>query len=86
MPTISRFFGILISMYYNDHNPPHFHARHGDFKAVYEISTLRALEGELPPKAHKYVVNWASMHRDALMDNWALAQSGEKPFQIPGLE
>ncbi|WP_324603165.1 DUF4160 domain-containing protein [Thiocapsa marina] len=51
MPEISRFFGIIIAMYYNEHNPPHFHVRYGDYKAEIEIRTLSVLAGKLPPRA-----------------------------------
>ena len=50
MPEISRFYGIVITMYYDDHNPPHFHARYGENKAVIAISSLRILEGRLPAR------------------------------------
>jgi hypothetical protein len=48
MPTISAFYGILIRMFYNDHSPPHFHARYGEFEATIEITTLEVMEGQLP--------------------------------------
>ncbi len=51
MPKISRFFGIIVAMYYNDHEPPHFHARYGKHKAAIEIASLRILDGRLPPRA-----------------------------------
>jgi len=56
MPEISRFFGILIAMNYNDHPPPHFHARYGNNKAIIDIRTLRLLEGELPPRVFGLVM------------------------------
>ena len=86
MPTISRFFGVVIYMYYNDHNPPHFHARYGEHQAMYDIATLELLEGMLPKSAQRYVHRWASMHRDALMDDWMLTQNGQAPLEIPPLE
>lgn len=58
MPPISRFFGIVIAMFYADHNPPHFHARYGDQEAVVEIDTLALVAGELSPKARALVVEW----------------------------
>jgi hypothetical protein len=51
MPTISAFYGILIRMFFNDHAPPHFHARYGEFEATIDIDTLEVLEGKLPPRA-----------------------------------
>ena len=56
MPAISRFFGIIIKMYFNDHNPPHFHAEYGEHEAVYVIETLELLRGTLPSRAHAMVV------------------------------
>ena len=61
MPPISRFFGIVIAMFYADRNPPHFHARYGEQEAVVEIDTLALLAGELSPKARALVVEWAAM-------------------------
>lgn len=56
MPQISRFFGIIIYMYFNDHSPPHFHAQYGDQEAIYTIETLEILRGNLPRRAHGMVV------------------------------
>ena len=56
MPEISRFFGIVIQMYYNDHAPPHFHARYGGHKALIAIETLAVLNGHLPPRTLGLVV------------------------------
>ena len=60
MPQVSRFFGIVIYMYYNDHAPPHFHAIYGDGEATYTIETLEILRGKLPRRAHSMVVEWAT--------------------------
>jgi hypothetical protein len=59
MPTISRFYGILIRMFFNDHAPPHFHARYGEFEATIEIGTLAIIEGQLPRRALILVQEWA---------------------------
>ena len=74
MPRISEFFGIVIYMYYNDHQPPHFHAEYGDEEAIYEIETLAILRGELPRRANAMVAEWALQHRDELRDNWTRAR------------
>ena len=74
MPEISRFYGIVIAMFWDDHNPPHFHTRYGGSKAVIEIETLRVLDGRLPPRALGLVVEWASQHSAELMQNWEKAQ------------
>ena len=73
MPEISRFFGIIIMMFFDEHNPPHFHPRYGSDKAAIEIASLRVLEGRLPPRTLGLVIEWASQHQDALMrdsGNW----------------
>jgi len=64
MPELSRFFGITIYMFYEDHAPPHFHARYGEFEAL-----IRAiLDGKLPVRALGLVVEWASLHQEELLD------------------
>jgi hypothetical protein len=73
MPEISRFFGIIIRMYFGDHNPPHFHAIYQNFTAEYNINTLIVIRGELPPRAHALVLEWASLHREELLEDWRLA-------------
>ena len=74
MPEISRFFGIVITMYYDEHNPPHFHARYGSDRAAIEIATLRVREGRLPSRALGLVVEWASEHQEELMASWDAAR------------
>lgn len=70
MPEISRFYGIVIRMYFQDHNPPHFHAEYQGYKAEYDIRTLSILAGSLPKRANALVLEWAATHRTALHDNW----------------
>jgi hypothetical protein len=83
MPEISRFFGIIIAMFYNDHPPPHFHVRYGSMRAVIAIDDLALLEGDLSPRVLGLVVEWAAMHRQELLDNWnrARAQSPLSPVK-----
>lgn len=66
MPEISRFYGIIIRMYYDDHNPPHFDALYGDDEAWVNINTLAIFSGSLPSRALGMVIEWASMHQDEL--------------------
>ncbi len=73
MPEISRFFGIIIHMFFNDHNPPHFHARYGEYEALISIADLKIIEGSLPPRAYGLVVEWASIHKNELQENWKAA-------------
>lgn len=86
MPTISEFFGILILMYYNDHAPPHFHARYGEHEALLRIDPLGILKGYLPPKALSLVIEWAMIHQQELMKDWKLAESLQKLEKIAPLE
>ena len=74
MPEISRFFGLIVTMFYNDHAPAHFHVRYGDQKAIIGIETLNVLEGYLSPRALGLVVEWAVRHRHELEADWELAR------------
>jgi hypothetical protein len=86
MPTISRFFGIVIRRYYQDHRPPHFHALYGDEEATVEIATLALLEGALPRRAFALVLEWAVLHRSELAADWDRAERREPLLPIPPLE
>ena len=70
MPEISCFLGIVIRMYFNDHNPPHFHVEYNEFEASVVIETLGMMEGRLPARVLSLVVEWASLHQIELLDNW----------------
>ncbi|HLG12930.1 MAG TPA: DUF4160 domain-containing protein [Blastocatellia bacterium] len=70
MPEISRFLGIVIRMYFNDHRPPHFHVEYNEFEASVVIETLGIVEGRLPAKVLSLAVEWASLHQTELMQNW----------------
>jgi hypothetical protein len=85
MPEVSRFFGIVIQMYVDDHVPSHFHARHAGMEAVVAIDTLAILKGRLSPRAHALVVEWASMHADELRADWELARAGLPLMRIAPL-
>lgn len=76
MPRISTFYGIVITMYYNDHTPPHFHAIYGEDEAQIVIASLEPLRGSLPPRAMRLVQEWAAMHRKELESNWDKARDG----------
>lgn len=86
MPELSRFFGIVIRMYFNDHQPPHFHAVYGDQEALIVIDTLATYRGTLPRRALALVLEWAVLNREGLREAWALAQSGQAPHPIEPLE
>ena len=74
MPVISRFFGVSITMFYDDHSPPHFHATYSEHRAMIGIKDLDVLRGHLPPRALALVIEWAALHQDGLAENWELGR------------
>ena len=86
MPELSRFFGIIVAMFYNDHPPPHFHVRYGRQKAIVSIETLAVIEGSLSPRVQGLVAEWASLHRDELRQDWQHAERHEPLKPIAPLE
>jgi hypothetical protein len=85
MPTISQFYGILIAMYWDEHAPPHFHARYGEFKASVDIRLLTVIDGKLPRRALELVLDWAELHQAELMEDWDLCQAMQTPNPISPL-
>jgi hypothetical protein len=78
MPEISRFLGIVIYMYFNDHNPPHFHVHYEKYRAIIDIKTLGITDGKLPSKVSSLVVEWGALHKKELMKNWQnIKKTGE---------
>jgi hypothetical protein len=75
MPRISAFYGIVVTMYSNDHAPPHFHARYGEFEAQIVIDTGDPLSGQLPARALRLIREWTGLHRAELQANWERAQA-----------
>ena len=86
MPEISRFFGIVIAIYWKEHGVPHFHAKYGEHRASFAIADLRLLEGDLPPRVRALVLEWAFIHRDELQADWDLALAKQPLRSIPPLE
>lgn len=74
MPEISRFYGIIISMYFKEHLPPHFHAKYAGKRAAFSIYDLKIIEGRLPKRVISLVLEWAFEHRKELLEDWDLAQ------------
>jgi len=70
MPEISRFLGIVISMYFDEHNPPHFHVRYNEYRASMEIRTLNVMAGTIPARVRGLVEEWAELHRRELLEMW----------------
>ena len=77
MPELSLFYGIRITMFYSDHNPPHFHAEYAGKKAIVDIENGIVIKGYLPNRQIKLVLAWCEIHRDELMQNWELAKDGK---------
>ena len=85
MPELSRFLGIIIAMYFKDHNPPHFHVLYNEYDAEIEIKNLAILEGELPPRVLGLALEWAGLHKEELLDDWNLIQTTGKFNKIQPL-
>ena len=79
MPEISRFNGIVIQMYRDDHRWPHFHARYAEYQASSDIQTMRVTKGRLPSRIQRAVVRWANPRKSQLLANWELIENGEDP-------
>ena len=89
MPTISKFYGILIRMFFRDiekHKLPHIHAEYQNYTGVYSIPEGELLAGTMNPKKHKLIVAWIEIHHDELMADWKLAIDGKPLFKIKGLD
>jgi len=85
MPEICRFLGIVIAMYYNDHDPAHFHAVYGSFEITVEVET-GITRGTFPPRALAHVQEWRELHSMDLLQNWQLARKREPLNKVPPLE
>jgi len=86
MPEISRFLGIVIKMFVDDHNPPHFHAIYGEHEALVEIRGLSIFAGRLPPRVLGLVMEWATLHQEELIEDWNHAQSHNPLARIAPLQ
>ena len=85
MPKISEFYGVVISMYHNEHARPHFHAFYGGSRASIAIDG-RVLRGRLPLRVMRMVREWAEARRAELLENWSRARKGQELVQIAPLE
>jgi hypothetical protein len=70
MPEIARFYGIIIKLFFGDHPPPHFHAMYGEYVGLFNIETLEMIEGDLPNRAKKLVLEWAKTYKGELKEMW----------------
>jgi hypothetical protein len=86
MPEISRFFGIVIKMFFDDHNPPHFHAEYSGDVALFDIRNLSLFSGYLAPRVKGFVIEWATIHQQELLEDWERAQTQQDLLRIAPLE
>lgn len=85
VPRLSEFYGIVIYLYFSDHNPPHFHAIYAEHEALIKIADGTVIGGDLPTTAARLVEQWRSLHTDELMENWTRAQVPEALSSIEPL-
>jgi uncharacterized protein DUF4160 len=86
MPTLSVFYGIVIQMFWREHPPPHFHALYGGYEVQIDLRDLSVLRGTLPRRAMALVLEWATEHRDELMEDWNLCSQLQTPRLIEPLK
>ena len=84
MPEVSRFFGVRIAIYYNEHDPPHFHAYYQSFDASYSIENGERIKGKMPVNLEKVIIKWSKKHNNVLMKNWNLAKNKKPLMKIKG--
>jgi hypothetical protein len=85
MPEISRFYGIIIRMFFNEHNPPHFHAEYGEYKIVVDLND-EVVKGFMPKRALKLIFEWLELHKNELIANWKRCQNEDVPKKIEPLK
>jgi hypothetical protein len=86
MPEISRFFGIVIKMFFDDYNPPHFHAGYSGSVALIDIRNLSIFSGRLPPRAMGLLIEWATLHQQELLTDWERGRTQQELLKIAPLE
>lgn len=86
MPELSRFYGIIIRMFYGDHAPPHFHAVYQGEEIQINIETLAVMKGEMRRRALVLVLEWAALHREELQQAWERASLNQEPSKIDPLD
>ena len=85
MPTVSMFYGIIVSMFNDEHNPPHFHATYQGYNAVFNLDG-EITDGEMPKRQLKLIAAWAEIHKDELLANWQLAINEQPLYKIDPLK
>ena len=79
MPEIARFYRIIIKLFFSDHPPPHFHVVYGEYNALFDIESLDMIEGDLPNRAKKLVIEWATRYQTELLEMWTTQQFHKLP-------
>ncbi len=79
MPEVTRFYGIVVKLFFGDHPPPHFHVVYGEYNALFNIETLEMIEGDLPNRANKMVIEWATRYQTELLEMWQTQQFNKLP-------
>ncbi len=85
MPEISRFYGIIIRMFFNDHNPPHFHAEYGEYKCIVNLND-EIISGTMPKRALNLIFEWLEIHKEELLNNWEKCINNIEPDKIKPLK
>jgi hypothetical protein len=85
MPELSRFLGMVISIYFDDHNPPHFHVEYNDNEALISINDLSVIKGNLPARVMGLAIEWARLHQTELLENWNMVKDSGKYYKIAPL-
>lgn len=85
MPEISRFLGIVIRMYFKDHDPAHFHVSYEKYNAMISIEDFSIIKGKLPTRIHSYIIEWGLIHKEELIKNWTKSQNLKKLNKIKPL-
>lgn len=82
MPVVALVAGVMIRLYYADHEPAHFHAVIGEAEMLVRIADLEVMAGNLPPAQRRAVMEWARQHQDRLALAWLQCRQGVKPERI----
>jgi hypothetical protein len=86
VPEIARFFGMVIQMYWDEHNPPHFHVIYEGKKSSIDIINLKLIEGSLSRRALNLVLDWAEIHQNELLEDWKICEQKQMPKKINPLK